>query len=83
MANSFSARSSLTVGGSAHEIFRLDALQSSYDVWRLPYTLRILLENVLRREDGETVTAADVEAGGDGSRQRSRARRSGSRPAAC
>jgi len=62
MANSFSARSSLTVGGTAHEIFRLDALQSTYDVWRLPYTLRILLENVLRREDGEAVTAADVEA---------------------
>ena len=62
MANSFSARSSLTVGGTSHEIFRLDALQSAYDVWRLPYTLRILLENVLRREDGETVAAADVEA---------------------
>ena len=46
----------------AHEIFRLDALQSRYDVFRLPYTLRILLENVLRREDGATVTAADVEA---------------------
>ena len=62
MANSFSARSTLTVGGTAHEIFRLEALQSAYDVWRLPYTLRILLENVLRREDGESVTAADVEA---------------------
>ncbi len=62
MANSFSARSSLTVGGTTHEIFRLDALQPAYDVWRLPYTLRILLENVLRREDGEAVTTADVEA---------------------
>ena len=37
-------------------------LQSRYDVARLPYTLRILLENVLRREDGGTVTTADVEA---------------------
>ena len=44
------------------EIFRLAALQARYDVARLPYTLRVLLENVLRREDGVTVTARDVEA---------------------
>ena len=43
-------------------MFRLDALQSRYDVARLPYTLRVLLENVLRQEDGVTVTARDVEA---------------------
>ena len=54
--DTFGARSTLTVGGTGHEIFRLDALQSRYDVARLPYTLRILLENVLRREDGDTVT---------------------------
>ncbi len=60
--DSFGARSTLTVGGTSHEVFRLDALQDRYDVARLPYTLRILLENVLRREDGETVTVADVEA---------------------
>ena len=60
--DSFGARSTLTVDDATHEVFRLDALQSRYDVARLPYTLRILLENVLRREDGETVTAADVEA---------------------
>ena len=54
--DTFGARSTLTVGDEALEIFRLDALQSRYDVARLPYTLRILLENVLRREDGETVT---------------------------
>ena len=60
--DSFGARSTLTVGGTRHEVFRLDALQDRYDVARLPYTLRILLENVLRREDGETVTAKDVEA---------------------
>jgi aconitate hydratase len=60
--DSFSARSTITVGGAEHEIFRLDALQSRYDVLRLPYTLRILLENVLRHEDGATVTAEDVEA---------------------
>ncbi len=60
--DSFRARSTLSAGGSDHEIFRLDALQSRFDVARLPYTLRILLENLLRREDGETVTATDVEA---------------------
>ena len=53
--DTFGARSTLTVGGTGHEIFRLDALQSRFDVARLPYTLRILLENLLRREDGETV----------------------------
>jgi aconitate hydratase A / 2-methylisocitrate dehydratase len=60
--NSFDARSTLDVGGTSREIFRLDALQASHDVLRLPYTLRVLLENVLRMEDGASVTAADVEA---------------------
>jgi aconitate hydratase len=62
MANSFGARTSLDVGGRTYEIARLDALESRYHVARLPYTLRVLLENVLRLEDGETVTSADVEA---------------------
>jgi aconitate hydratase len=48
--DSFGARSTLTVGDASYEIVRLDALQSQYDVFRLPYTLRILLENVLRAE---------------------------------
>ena len=56
-ADSFSARSTLTVGGQEYGIHRLDALQSRFDVARLPYTLRILLENVLRTGDD-----ADVEA---------------------
>jgi aconitate hydratase len=60
--DSFGARGRLTVGGRDVEIFRLDALQQRFDVFRLPYTLRILLENVLRREDGVTVTADDIEA---------------------
>ena len=60
--DSFGARSTLTVGGRKLEIFHIAALQTRYDVARLPYTLRILLENVLRREDGVTVTARDVEA---------------------
>ena len=45
--DSFGARSTLTVAGTAREIYQLDALQDHYDVARLPYTLRILLENVL------------------------------------
>ena len=60
--DSFGARSILSIGGRELEIFRGDALQARYDVARLPYTLRILLENVLRREDGVTVTERDVEA---------------------
>jgi aconitate hydratase A / 2-methylisocitrate dehydratase len=60
--DSFGSRATLSVGDATHEIFRLEALQSRFDVARLPYTLRVLLENVLRREDGATVTAEDVEA---------------------
>src|SRR2546428_2510805 len=50
-------RGELKVGDRTYEIHRLDALQSSWDVARLPYTLRVLLENVLR-----TAGEADVEA---------------------
>jgi aconitate hydratase len=60
--DSFGARGQLAVDGREVEIFRLDALQERFDVYRLPYTLRILLENVLRHEDGVTVTGEDVEA---------------------
>jgi len=60
--DSFGARETRELGGRTVELFRLDALQARYDVFRLPYTLRILLENVLRSEDGVTVTARDVEA---------------------
>ena len=60
--NSFDARSTLTVGGRDYEIHRLDALQPKFDVARLPYSLKILLENALRLEDGHSVTSGDVEA---------------------
>jgi aconitate hydratase len=60
--NSFGARSTLDVGGTSRELFRIDALQDSHDILRLPYTLRVLLESVLRMEDGATVTTEDVEA---------------------
>src|SRR5947209_7389222 len=61
-ANSFDARATLAVGGREVEIFRLDALQSTFDVARLPFSLKVLLENLLRNEDGVAVRAEDVEA---------------------
>src|SRR5277367_4327940 len=60
--NSFGARDTLEVGGARHEIFRLDALQSAFDVARLPFSLKILLENLLRTEGNGSVTAPDIEA---------------------
>ncbi|MDQ4019578.1 MAG: aconitate hydratase, partial [Actinomycetota bacterium] len=51
------ARGTLAVGGERFEIYRLDTLQASYDVARLPYTLRILLENVLRQGNDADVDA--------------------------
>ena len=53
-------RGSLRVGSETHEIFRLDALQDRWDVARLPYSLRVLLENVLR---AESETDAEAIAG--------------------
>ncbi|HEX5593699.1 MAG TPA: aconitate hydratase [Solirubrobacterales bacterium] len=61
-SDSFGARSTLSVGGKDFEIYRLDALQEKFDVARLPYSIKVLLENVLRLEDGTSVSAADVEA---------------------
>ncbi len=61
-SDSFGARSTLEVGGREYEVFRLDALQDRFDVARLPYSVKVLLENVLRLEDGTSVSSADVEA---------------------
>jgi aconitate hydratase len=60
--NSFGARADLEVGGRSYEIYRLDALQEKYDVARLPFSLKILLENLLRNEDGVAVRKQDIEA---------------------
>ncbi|MBA3747683.1 MAG: aconitate hydratase, partial [Solirubrobacterales bacterium] len=60
--NSFDARSTLTVGDRTVEIFRLDALQATFDVARLPFSLKILLENLLRTEGNGSVDAGDIEA---------------------
>ena len=61
MTNSFRARSTLTAGASSYEIWSLAALPQD-KLARLPYSLKILLENLLRFEDGVSVTRADIEA---------------------
>jgi aconitate hydratase len=58
-ANSFDARSTLRVGEESYEIFRLAVVEGAE---RLPYSLKILLENLLRTEDGVNTTEADVRA---------------------
>ena len=61
--NSFGARDTLTVGARSYTYFRLDALASKgYDLATLPFSFKVLLENLLRFEDGRSVTAADVAA---------------------
>ena len=60
--NSFGSRSELKSGGKTYEIFRLSALEKrGVRLARLPFSLRILLENLLRYEDGKSVTADDIE----------------------
>jgi aconitate hydratase len=61
-ANSFDARSSLQVGDESYEIFKLSAVEGSE---RLPYSLKVLLENLLRTEDGANITADHIRALGD------------------
>jgi aconitate hydratase len=61
MSDSFGAKDTLEVAGNQYEIYRLGALQEKFDTARLPYSLKVLLENTLRLEDGASVTAADVE----------------------
>ncbi len=60
MTDSFGARKSLAVGSSKYQIYRLDAVAGGTAT--LPYTLKILLENLLRFEDGENITAGDIRA---------------------
>jgi aconitate hydratase len=59
MTDSFGARSALEVDGDQFEIYRLDAVKEGH-VDRLPYSLKILLENLLRHEDGRDVTRDDI-----------------------
>jgi aconitate hydratase len=60
--NSFSSRATLASGARSYTIFRLPALtERGFNLSRLPFSLKILLENLLRREDGVNVTAGDIE----------------------
>ncbi|MDH3841135.1 MAG: aconitate hydratase AcnA, partial [Chromatiales bacterium] len=59
MKNSFDARSTLDVNGKSYGYFKLDAVTEA-DLSRLPYSLKILMENLLRTEDGENVTRDDI-----------------------
>ena len=60
--NSFGSKSTLKVGSKSYEIFRIKALEEKgMSLARLPYSLRVLLENLLRQEDGKSVTAGDIE----------------------
>ena len=59
--NTFGSRSTLRVGDREYEIYRIDALdKQGISTAKLPYSLRILLENLLRREDGKAVTADTI-----------------------
>ncbi|PYV97451.1 MAG: aconitate hydratase, partial [Acidobacteria bacterium] len=61
--DSFGSRSTLRVGNHDYEIYRLDALdKKGISTQHLPFSLRILLENLLRTEDGSNVSKADIRA---------------------
>ena len=62
MTNSFNARATLKVGNQEYQYFNLKALDSRFKLARLPYSYKILLENLLRHEDGVNTTTAEIEA---------------------
>ena len=62
MSDSFATRDHLSVNGQTYTIFSLAKLGQRYDISRLPYSMKILLENLLRCEDGVSVTKASIEA---------------------
>ena len=63
VVDSFGAKGTLDVDGKSYEIFRLDAVTGEgLDVDSLPYSLKVLLENLLRTEDGANITADDIRA---------------------
>ncbi len=61
MKNSFDARDTLSIGGADFTLYRLNAVKDGH-VERLPFSLKILLENLLRHEDGRDVTVEDIRA---------------------
>jgi aconitate hydratase len=62
MKDSFSVRDSIEVGGKRHTIASLAKFGEKFDIKRLPYSMKILLENLLRQEDGLNVTSKEIEA---------------------
>ena len=60
--NSYDAKAELDVGGKTYTYYSLEALQSKFDVARLPFSLKVLLENLLRNEDGVGIRKEDIEA---------------------
>jgi len=61
MGDSFSTASSLTVNNQDYRYYSLEKLAEQHDISRLPFSLKILLENLLRHEDGMDVTRGDIE----------------------
>ena len=83
--DSFKSRKTLTVGGKAYDYFSLKAAEKAGlgDLTRLPVSLKVLLENLLRYEDGRSVSEQDVKAMARGSRRRAPTARSPIAPRAC
>ena len=65
LKNSFNAKQNLSVGDKVYEIYNCDKLSSEYPIYKLPFVHKILLENLLRFEDGVNVTSADIKAVAD------------------
>jgi aconitate hydratase len=62
MSDSFKSKASLKVGSKTYSYYNLKALEPQFNIARLPYSIKVLLENVLRHEDGLNTTKADIEA---------------------
>ncbi|HJV26743.1 MAG TPA: aconitate hydratase AcnA [Aromatoleum sp.] len=62
MKDSFNVRTTLAVGDRTYAYYSLKALEPAYPIARLPYSIKVLLENLLRHEDGVSTTRADIEA---------------------
>src|SRR6201986_1114578 len=62
MTDSFATHTTLEVDGKSYKLANLAKLGEKYDIKRLPYSMKILLENLLRHEDGLNVTAKEIEA---------------------
>ena len=79
--DSFKAKSPLVSGGRNTQIFRLQALEKDHDIARLPFSMRVFLENLLRNEDGHHVRADDVRAVADWAKTRRSEREASFMPA--